>query len=60
MTVGELRELIRPLTDECPVVLFDGLFDGIGGALDIEKADIQFTDGEGSFVLYLYEQPGIF
>jgi len=47
MTVGELREVIRPLTDETRVVLFDGE----GGSLDVYDAKIQFEDGEGVVVL---------
>ncbi len=48
MTVGDLRRAIEPLTDECPIVVFDGE----GGSYDVESAKLEISDGEGMLAIY--------
>jgi hypothetical protein len=55
MTVGELREYLKPLTDECEVLVFAA--DKLIGSSGVMKTTIEFADGEGYFVLHAFPLP---
>lgn len=48
MNLGELREAIRPLTDECEILIEYPGMQFLGGPV---KAELKFIAGEGFLVL---------